>query len=60
LAQVVCGHNNLGAGLMNMVEQPFDGSGCRRIKTGSWLIEEQHLGLENPGPRQGEALLLPG
>ena len=59
LPQVVCRHDNLCAAAMNMLEQRFYRLGCRRVKAGGWFIKEQHLGLEGPGPRQGEALLLP-
>src|SRR5713101_6707881 len=56
LSQIVRGHDNFCASMMHMLEQRFHGSGCCRVKTGGWFIEEQHLGLEYPGPRQGEAL----
>jgi hypothetical protein len=59
LSQVMGGHDNFCASAMNMLEQHFHSSGRRRIKTGSWFIEEQHLRPESPGPHQGETLLLP-
>src|SRR5215470_17188205 len=40
LSQVVRSHDNLGARVMKTVEQCFHGSGCRRVKTGGWLIKE--------------------
>ena len=59
LPQVVRGHDNLCACVVNMLEQRFHGLGCCRVKAGGWFIKEQHLGLEGPGTRQGKALLLP-
>ena len=59
LSQVVRGHDHLCAGMMNLVEQRFHGSGCGWIKTGGGFIEEQHLGFERPGTCQSETLLFP-
>src|SRR5215470_3086322 len=59
LSQVMRGHDNLCARAVNLVEQYFHGSGGRWVKTGGGFVEEQHLGLERPGPRQGETLLFP-
>ena len=58
LAQIMGGHHDLGAGTMDRLYQLFDGAGGRGIQARRRLVEEQHLRLQRPGARQGQALLL--
>jgi hypothetical protein len=58
LAEVVRDHHDLGARRVDRAHDPLDLARRARIEVRGRLVEEQDLGLEHPGARERETLLL--
>ena len=58
LAQAVRGHHDLGARRIKGAYHRFDLARRAGIQVRGGLVEEQHLGVQGPGTREREALLL--
>ena len=58
LAEVVGGHHDLGPGAVEGADHGLDLARRGGVETRGGLVEEQHLGMQRPGARQREALLL--
>ena len=58
LAEVMGGHDDACALLMDGLDDFFDVMGGGGVEARRWLIQEQNLGLQCPGASQRQFLLL--
>ena len=58
LAEVVRRHHDFGAGGVEGADDGLDLARRAGIEARGGLVEEQHLGMQRPGAREGKALLL--
>ena len=58
LAEIVGGHDDTGAGLVNIGDDAFHLARRGRVETGGRLVKEQDARFERPGACQGNPLLL--
>lgn len=50
-------HDDLDVARSHGVNNILDHLGCRRIKTGTWLVKEEHGGIARKGTRERKAPL---
>src|SRR5258708_20248664 len=58
LAEVVRRHDNFRSRRIEGLDHRFDLACRARVEAGGGLVEEQHLRVQRPGPRERQALLL--